>query len=88
MTKAQLDMFAVQGDLLPAEPARYAPDPERVRGKLEAVLAELRRAEAMPWDLRTCAYHQLVFPQMTNALPPEEADRYRRAFEAELDRLA
>ena len=85
--KAQLDMFAVQDDLLPAEPISYAPNPDRVRGKLGAILAQLRAAEAMPWDRKTRAYHQLVFPQMTNALPPDEASRYRIEFDQQLERL-
>lgn len=87
MSKAQLDMFATQLDLLPAEPASYAPDPERVRGKLNAVLAELRAVETMPWDRRTQRYHQTVFPQMINALSPEEAAQYRMEFEGHLQRL-
>lgn len=87
MSRAQLDMFATQEDLFPAEPASYAPDPERVRGKLAAVLAELRQAETMPWDRKKRAYHQLLFPQMTRSLPEEEAAQLKLAFQAELQRL-
>ncbi|MBB3655041.1 hypothetical protein FHX15_000240 [Rhizobium sp. BK650] len=88
MTRAQLDMFATQEDLFPAEPASYAPNPERVRRKLDAVLHELRRADAMPWDRKTRAFHQLVFPQMTNALPADEASQYRLEFQALIERLS
>jgi uncharacterized coiled-coil DUF342 family protein len=81
-------MFAMQEDLLPAEPASYAPDPDRVRQKLAAVLEELRRADRMPWDRKQRAYQQLLFPQMTRSLPPDEAQQLKKAFEAELARLA
>lgn len=80
-------MFATQDDLLPAEPASYAPNPERVRGKLNAVLSELRQAETMPWDRKKRAYHQLLFPQMTRSLPEGEAAQLILAFEAEMQRL-
>lgn len=56
--------------------------------KLSAVLAEMRRAETMPWDRRLQRYHQLVFPQMARALPSNEAAQYRLAFEVELDGAA
>jgi hypothetical protein len=80
-------MFAQQADFFPEESASYAPDPSRIRAKLNAVLLELRRAEAMPWDRKTRAYHQLVYPQMTRALPQDEAVTFRLAFEAELKRF-
>lgn len=80
-------MFATQDDLLPAEPASYAPNPERVRGKLNAVLSELRQAETMPWDRKKRAYHQLLFPQMTRSLPEDEAAQLILAFETEMQRL-
>lgn len=87
MSKAQFDLFATQADLSPSEPASYAPDPDRVRGKLNAVLNQLRKADTMPWDRKTRAYQQLVFPQMTRILPPEEADAFQSSFELELQRL-
>ena len=87
MSRAQLDMFAEQADLFPAEPASYAPDPVRIRAKLNVVLAELRRADKMPWDRKTRAYHRLVFPQMTRALPADEAATLLLAFDTELKRF-
>lgn len=87
MSKAQLDMFAAQEHVSPAEPAFYAPDLDRVRLKLEAVLQELRLADVLPWDRKTRAFHQLVFPQMANALPPEEASKYRMEFQSLIQRL-
>ncbi|MBC7282507.1 hypothetical protein [Hoeflea sp.] len=87
MTRAQYDLFATQADLLPSEPASYAPDPVRVRGKLNAVLDQLRKAQTMPWDNKTRARQQLVFPQMTRVLPPEEAQQFLLSFDRELQRL-
>ena len=88
MTKAQYDMFGLQEDFLPAEPVSYAPDPDRVRGKLESVLKQLRNAGNMPWDGKTLRYHRKVFPQMTTSLPEDEAAQYRLEFEKQLQRLS
>ncbi|PYB73336.1 hypothetical protein [Rhizobium wuzhouense] len=85
--RAQLDLFGLAVDLAPAEPASYKPDPDRVRGKLAAVLSEMRAADTMPWDRKKRAYHQLLFPQMTRSLPPEEAEVLRAAFDVEWQRL-
>lgn len=63
-------------------------DPQAVREELLAILATARAAQdAAPWDRRTQRYHRVVFPQMANWLPPEEADQLRFAFLAELDRI-
>jgi hypothetical protein len=87
MSKAQLDMFATQADVIPKEPQSYSPNPDRVRGKLSSVLGELQDAAVMPWDRKTLRYHELVFPQMTGALPAAEARHFRDAFAQELQRL-
>ena len=68
-------------------PGVYVADPEAVRKKLLAALAELRAAEALPWDARRAQYWRVVFPQMTNWLPAEEAAQLRSAFAAEMQRL-
>jgi len=63
-------------------------DPQSVREELNAILAVARAArDTAPWDRRTHQYHQVVFPQMTNWLPPEEAEFLRRQFELELERI-
>ena len=87
MTRAQLDLFGTEADLFLKEPVSYKPDPVRVRGKLQAVLSELRSADTMPWTRKTQAYHQLVFPQMIRCLPADEAEQLKLAFESELQRL-
>lgn len=90
--------MAEQGDLFgPAqltfglEDTRPDPthvDPQSVREELNAILATARAArDAAPWDRRTHRYHQVVFPQMTNWLPPDEADFLRRQFTLELERI-
>lgn len=63
-------------------------DPQSVREELTAILraAQAARDEA-PWDRRTHRYHQVVFPQMSNWLPPDEAEQMRRQFSFELERI-
>ena len=62
-------------------------DPDRVRRKLHAILAEARAAEVMPWDDRDLLYYKTVVPQMTNWLPEDEAAQMRFAFAEEVKRL-
>lgn len=63
-------------------------DPQEVREELNAILATAQAArDAAPWDRRTHRYHQVVFPQMANWLPPDEADFLRRQFTLELERI-
>lgn len=63
-------------------------DPEEVRQELLALLATARAAsDAAPWDRRTHSYHKVVFPQMANWLPPEEAAQLCFAFATELERI-
>jgi len=63
-------------------------DPESVRAELTALLAIARAArDEAPWDRRTQRYHQVVFPQMANWLPDNEADQLRFEFAKELERI-
>ena len=66
-------------------PDATAIDPEEVRQELRAIL-ELAKAatDEAPWDRRTHRYHQVVFPQMTNWLPDDEANQLRFEFAREL----
>lgn len=63
-------------------------DPEEVRRELTALLelAKAARDEA-PWDRRTHKYHKVVFPQMANWLPAEEAAQLCFEFASELERI-
>jgi len=87
----QGDLFAAddQPGLFPEAPPQvvFRADPDKVRIRLHRILAEARAASAMPWSEDRLGYHQLVFPQMARALPPEEAAQLCFAFEEEIKRL-
>lgn len=88
MSKPQFDMFQTLDASVPAKRVVGRVDPANVRRKLLRMLDELRSAEVMPWDYRTQRYNQVVFPQMTNWLPEDEAAEMKRVFAAEIERLA
>ena len=95
MTEKTADLFGfteTQGDLFANETARnpgvVPVDPNDVRKRLHKMLEEARAAQAgSPWNDRTTRLYQLVFPQMTNWLPTEEAEQLRFEFSRELHRL-
>ncbi len=63
-------------------------DPEEVRQELLAVLATARAArDAAPWDRRTQRFHAVVFPQMAQWLPDDEAAQLCFEFAHELERI-
>lgn len=63
-------------------------DPQSVREELNEILAKARAArDVAPWDVRTHKFHKVVFPQMTNWLPPEKAEALRREFSLEVERI-
>ncbi|MBZ9699877.1 MULTISPECIES: hypothetical protein [unclassified Mesorhizobium] len=78
-----------QGDLFGAVPVQptWQPDPEKVRRRLERILAEARAAESMPWDWSKQSLYRTIFPQMAGLLPSEEAAQYCFQFEQEWERL-
>lgn len=64
------------------------PDPEAIREKLLATLSQAKRAlDTSPWDERTFKFHKVVFPQMANWLPDDEADQLRFEFAQEVARI-
>jgi len=65
----------------------YRADPDKVRQKLHKILAEARAAQTIPWDAEDSQNYRIIFPQMTNWLPEDEAARLRLEFETELARL-
>jgi hypothetical protein len=69
------------------ETPEYHADPDDVRKELNGILAEMRAAEAMPWDETRAALYRTIFPQMTNWLPEEEGAQLRFQFEEEMARL-
>ena len=79
-----------QGDLFgDGEPERriWKPDPDKVRRRLERILAEARAADTLPWTPSQKRLFEKIFPDMTEYLPEEEAAQYRFAFEEELRRF-
>ena len=58
-----------------------------IRAELQKILGEVRRATVMPWDEDRASLYRVIFPQMTNALPEDEAAQLRFAFMSELERL-
>jgi hypothetical protein len=79
----QLELFGGDGEPPPA----YGVDPETMRAKLNAMLAEARAAQSMPWPDVTASLYRTLFPQMTFWLPEEEGAQLRLEFATELARL-
>ena len=78
-----------QGDLFGAAPAEaYRPDPERVRSRIDGILAELRgEISARHWEYGRASFFRMAFPNLTCWLPDDEAARLESEFEAEMARL-
>ncbi len=86
----QPDLFGEpQPELFGAEPApvTYRADPDRVRARLNDILAQARAAENLPWNRAEVRLYRTIVPQMTLWLPDEEAAQWRFMFESELERL-
>ena len=83
LTTPQPDLFGNE----PAPQRSYVPDPATVRCELMSVLARARAAPATPWLSSDQDFYRVVFPQMTNWLPADEAQQLRFEFETELARL-
>jgi hypothetical protein len=87
--RAQPDLFAqeAQPDLFGADPPAYRPNPDKVRSRLNKILAEARGAASLPWEPTRLSLYRTIFPQMTLFLSEEEGARFRLEFEAQLARL-
>ncbi len=72
-----------------AAPAEaYRPDPERVRSRIDGILAELRgEISARHWEYGRASFFRMAFPNLTCWLPDDEAARLESEFEAEMARL-
>jgi len=71
---AQLDMFADES------PAQANAAAERMRRKLDLLLAEANDAGAHGLPQARRRLMETIVPQMTRWLPDEEAEQVRRAF--------
>jgi hypothetical protein len=76
---SQADLFGGQ-----ATPA-YRPDINKVRARLNRILAETREAQTLPSG--RASLYRTVVPQMTLWLPEEEGAQLRLEFEKEMERL-
>lgn len=65
----------------------YTPDPERIRQRLHAVLETARAAPNRPWPEKKQRVWEIVFPNMANWLPEDEANQLRFEFAQEMERL-
>ena len=83
----QLSLFGSGEDRLQPPKPVLTPDPETIRLRLNALLAQARKAPAMPGPERDARMWQTVFPQMADWLPDAEADQLRLEFGGEIERL-
>lgn len=83
-----------QAAFLDTEPAPFSQehvhpdfraDPDRVRARLNSILAEVRAA--LPLAAQRLRLYRAIFPQVSTWLPEEEAARFRLEFETEIVRL-
>ena len=89
MERSDTSVIREQGDLFGAIPGpAYRPDPERVRRRIDRILAELRaEMSAGSWEYGRASFFRMVFPKLTCWLPEDEAARLDSEFEAEMARL-
>ncbi|MEA3013205.1 MAG: hypothetical protein QOD42_1750 [Sphingomonadales bacterium] len=84
----QHSLFGDDNDRIPHPKAQeHTPDPERIRQRLHAVLETARAAPTTPWPEKKQRLWQIVFPNMANWLPEDEANQLRFEFARELERL-
>ena len=85
---AQHSLFGDSDGRIPhPQQASMLPDPEKVRERLHALLATARNAETMPWPEKKARVWQIVFPNMANWLPEDEANQLRFDFAQKIERL-
>lgn len=82
-TAPQADLFADQ----PAQPRKVVDFQAEARSRLMKVLAEARAAATLPWNERQTRKWEILFPQMAEWLPGDEADQMCFEFAQELERL-
>lgn len=83
LVEPQADLFADQ----PPQPRKVIDFPSEARRRLLKVLAEARAAATLPWSERDARKWEILFPQMAEWLPGEEAGQLCFEFAQELERL-
>ena len=67
---------------------RTRADATVVRAEVMELLRIAREArDRPPWDARIHRFYEMVFPQMTRWLPPDEGERLCLEFGREMERL-
>jgi hypothetical protein len=90
----QDDLFghtSSQGEMFKPRPAVSAPirhTPDTIRARMQALLAQARAADAMPWTPREVRSHTVMFPEMAKWLPKAEGEQLLIEFENEMARLS
>jgi hypothetical protein len=70
-----------------APPPAYKPDLADVRLRLNAILAQARAAESLPWDADKALLYRTIFPHMAGWLPKKEGEQLCFEFETQMARL-
>jgi hypothetical protein len=85
---AQARLFDQQADMFGEEPAPvYRPDLDKVRRRLNKILAEMRASDTAPLKPTRLSLYRTIVPQMTLFLPDDEAAQRRLEFDVELKRF-
>lgn len=82
-TGGQPDLFADQ----PAQPRKVMDFQAEARRRLTKLIEQARSADRLPWTERELQKLQILFPQMAEWLPGDEADQLRFEFAQEVERL-
>jgi hypothetical protein len=82
-TPPQADLFADT----PAQPRKVFDFPDEARRRLMKVLAEARAATTLPWSERETGKWEILFPQMAQWLPDDEASQLCFEFAEHIERL-
>jgi len=79
----QADLFADQ----PPQPRKVMDFQAEARKRLNKLLAEAKAADKSPWSEKELQKLQILFPQMAEWLPDDEADQLCFEFSQQVERL-
>jgi hypothetical protein len=84
----QMSLFGEADGLMPhPQNDAVSIDPAQIRERLHGILEAARAAPQTPWPEKKARVWKIVFPNMANWLPEEEANQLRFEFAQELERL-